>query len=623
MLEFFRQHIGGLLGAVIVGALVFAFALSFGAQSSGWGKGQSEGVSASVDGVDITESTFRYALNLLGGRDVAQDSAQYEQVRMTALEGLVERQLLLNTAASAGISASADEAEERIVRNEIYLTVPVARLAERLQRSFMMSPTMAAQVLIKTGHQVRQSFDDAEGVFDVEGYQKWVRYYLQVTEDAFVEQQRLELIAERVRRLLVSGIRVSEREVRDAYERDNDTASISYIRLIPGYFADRLDPAPEELKAYADGHKDEVTQYYETNKFKYTNLEKMARARHILIKVAEDATDEEKTNARTEIDGLLERVKAGEDFTELARQHSEDPGSGLKGGDLGFNPKGRMVPEFDEVMFSLEPGQVSEVVSTKYGFHIIKLLAFREGNISVEEATEEIADILYRRSEGRKRAAATAAEYLAKLREGATMESLIPAETEDKAPDHLKIKVRSSTPFSRSATNIPGLGRAQDVIAAAFELSLESPLPDKVFELHDDFVVLKLKERTVPSDDDFAKQKGELTEELLALKQSSWLRDRVADMKTAAEKEGSIEAQLTGAAGPVSDSPRESPRADMPLGPDDDQGQASERKPSAKPTGSAAPETPREETPVGGAGEADEEADEADEADEEIEDGIE
>jgi peptidyl-prolyl cis-trans isomerase D len=631
MLEFIRQNIGGLLGAVIVGALVFAFALSFGAQSRGWGKGQSIGTQASVEGVEISETDFKYAVNMIGGRDVSQDAAAYDQLRRTALEGLIERQLLLNLALSTGISASRDEAEDRIVGGEIFLTVPVEKLAERLQSSFMMSPTMATQVLIKTGHQVRRGFENTEGIFDLEEYQNWVRYYLQVTEENFIEQQRLEVIAERVRRLLASGIRVSEQEVRDTYERDNDTASISYIRLLPGYFADKLDPTPEDLAAYAEGHTEEVAQYYETNKFKYTNLERMARARHILIKIAEDAEEQEKTRARQEMDGLLARIEAGEDFATLARQHSEDPGSGLKGGDLGYNPRGRMVPEFDEVMFSLEPGQVSDVVETKYGLHVIKLIGFREGNISLEEATEEIADILYRRAEGRARAEATAEEYQAKLKEGASMDSLVPAAEEgDKAPDHLKLKVRHTAPFSRSATSIPGLGRAQEIVAAAFELTPDASLPERVFKVHDDFVVFSLKERSVPNDDDFDKQRDELKEELLALKQAAWLRDRIRDLKSAAEKSGEIQSQLA-ATPTIAPGRREGPAADMPLGPEGDEGSASPADEPREPAAGGAPpssgdeEDEADDEPDEEPAEAAEEPGQADEADEadEAEDAVE
>ena len=87
---------------------------------------------------------------------------------------------------------------------------------------------------------------------------------------------------------------ISQDEVRAAYYRNNDNATIEYIRLIPSYYADRLDPSVEELAAWTTANKTAIGEYFENNKFRYTNLEKQVRARHILLKVSEDATDEER-----------------------------------------------------------------------------------------------------------------------------------------------------------------------------------------------------------------------------------------------------------------------------------------------------------------------------------------
>jgi hypothetical protein len=265
------------------------------------------------------------------------------------------------------------------------------------------------------------------------------------------------------------------------------------------------------------------------------------------------------------------------------------------------------------------------VVETKYGFHIIKLLGFREGNISLEEATEEIADILYRRSEGRNRAEATAKEYLARLKEGAPMASLVPAADGDKAPDHLKLKVRDTAPFSRSSTSIPGLGKAQEIIAAAFELTPDASLPEQLYEVQDDFVVFSLKERSVPNDDDFDKQKEQLTEELLALKQAAWLRDRIRDLKSAAEKSGDIEAQLGASPATAPPGSRDGPAADLPLGPEGDEGVATPADEPTRPERGAIPpptdgeEDEPDDEPDDEPAEAAEEPDEADEAKDAVE----
>ncbi|MDJ0762352.1 MAG: peptidylprolyl isomerase [Myxococcota bacterium] len=545
MLEFFRQHVAGFFGIVIVGVLALAFALSFGAQSAGWGKAQSERFAATVEGVDIPETTMQYAFNLSGGNTTDQTDVQRSAFKLSVLSGLIERQLLLNMAQQLQITASKEEAEDRIIDNKIYLTRPLKDLTDQVASSYFIDPSLISRILVSDGHRVRQSFTNAAGKFDLETYQKFVRYYLQMTESDFVEQQRLELIAERMRQLMVNAVRVSPEEVRSTYEREHDTAEIAYIRLIPSYFSDGLAPTSTELTEWASTHPDEVKQYYETNKFRYTNVERMARARHILIKVAEDATDADKAAARVKIDNLLARARKGENFAALAKAHSQDEGSAVKGGDLGFTPRGRMVPAFDDAMFAATPGKITDVVTTKFGYHIIKVEAFREGNVSLEEATPEIAEKLYRETRGKELAESTAEAFLTRLKNGEAMADLIPKPDDDKASHHLGLKMLTSRPFSKSATSIPGIGEAPEMATAAFALSDEHPVPDKVFELRNTYYVIRLEEKNQPNDEEFEKLKASLENKLTAMKQGAWLRDQVDVLKRRVENEGQLAIHYT------------------------------------------------------------------------------
>lgn len=123
--------------------------------------------------------------------------------------------------------------------------------------------------------------------------------------------------------------------------------------------------------------KIEVTEkdmqlYYKIHREEFMTPE-MARARHILIRADKKASAEDRKRARERADGVLLKLKAGEDFAKLASEFSEDPGSKEKGGDLGFFSRGRMAPDFEEAVFSMKPGKVSEVVETEAGFHIIKM----------------------------------------------------------------------------------------------------------------------------------------------------------------------------------------------------------------------------------------------------------
>lgn len=117
-------------------------------------------------------------------------------------------------------------------------------------------------------------------------------------------------------------------------------------------------------------------------------------ARHILRRAPEDAAEEDRNRARQEIEKIADRLAAGEDFAELARQESEDPGTAPKGGDLGSIHRGEMVPSFEEAAFSLQPGQTSEVVETRFGFHLIRV--DEKKTIIFEEARETIRQALER-----------------------------------------------------------------------------------------------------------------------------------------------------------------------------------------------------------------------------------
>jgi peptidyl-prolyl cis-trans isomerase C len=114
----------------------------------------------------------------------------------------------------------------------------------------------------------------------------------------------------------------------------------------------------------------EVKAFYEKNPEKFKQEEAL-RASHILVMVDEKADDATRKKARAQIDRILKRARAGEDFAELAKAHSQD-GSAAQGGDLDFFARGRMVPAFDKAAFALETGEISDVVTTEFGYHIIK-----------------------------------------------------------------------------------------------------------------------------------------------------------------------------------------------------------------------------------------------------------
>jgi len=133
---------------------------------------------------------------------------------------------------------------------------------------------------------------------------------------------------------------------------------------------------------------EELKDYYEKNISRFTSPEQV-KARHILIKVPFGASLEDKAKARDKIKNILEWLKKGEKFETLAEQYSEDITSNKKGGELGYFQRGRMPKAFDDMAFSMKPGQISDVVETDYGYHIIEVQDKREAKTKTFEEVKD------------------------------------------------------------------------------------------------------------------------------------------------------------------------------------------------------------------------------------------
>lgn len=137
----------------------------------------------------------------------------------------------------------------------------------------------------------------------------------------------------------------------------------------------------------------EAKTFYDENP-SYFQVPEQVRASHVLIQVDPEATEEEKAAAKKEAEEVLAKAKAGEDFAALAKEYSDDPGSKDTGGEYTFG-RGKMVKPFEDTAFALEPGQVSDLVETQFGYHIIKLSEKTEaGTTSFEQAKERIVPYL-------------------------------------------------------------------------------------------------------------------------------------------------------------------------------------------------------------------------------------
>ncbi len=173
----------------------------------------------------------------------------------------------------------------------------------------------------------------------------------------------------------------------------------------------------ESTIAVSDG---DVSSFYQQNPDKFKEPEAV-HAAHILIRTPENADAAAKSKAHAEAEKVLAQARRGGDFAALAKQYSQDAGSAANGGDLGFVPKGQTVPAFEQAAFALKPGQLSGVVESPFGFHIIKLFEHRaERTVPLQEVKPQVEQFLKQQQLQQKTAA-----YVDKLKAKAKVEILI------------------------------------------------------------------------------------------------------------------------------------------------------------------------------------------------------
>lgn len=250
----------------------------------------------------------------------------------------------------------------------------------------------------------------------LQAYQTWVRQRMQRSVPEFEEAVRRDLVIEmRLKRLVTDNVLVSEEEMKRAYKQVNDKVQIEYVKVPAQPFRSQIQPDEEKIKEFYEQNKSryttqetrsvkalrvrvadipapevseaELRAFYDRNVSRYQVDERVRASHIILMTMGKSDADVKQTEARAQ--EVLGKVKAGGDFAELAKQYSEDPGNKDKGGDLGWVVRGQMVPAFEQATFALQPGQISDVVKTEYGYHIIKV---HERDTAHMQSFDEVKD---------------------------------------------------------------------------------------------------------------------------------------------------------------------------------------------------------------------------------------
>ena len=533
MLDRMRRHKGWLKWslAIVILAFIVLYIPSF-LRSDAAGNND---VVASVEGRDITVARFRQAYQrqmqayrAQFGGNVDEQMLKQLGIDQRIVQQMIEEEAALAEAGKLGIRTSDEEVRARIASmpglQENGQFIGEQRYRQLLQ---MQTPPL--------------------------------------TERDFEEQIRRGITIEKFRAALTNWISVSDNEVEEEFRRRNEKVKLAVVSFAADKFREGLEATDAEISAYYEAHKnelkvpekrkvkyalvdmqairnkttvspDDIKRYYEDNEQQYSTPEQV-RASHILLKT--EGKDDAAVKKQAE--ELLAKAKAGADFAKLASQYSEDEVSKAKGGDLDFFPKGQMVPEFDKVAFSLKPGEISDLVKSQYGYHIIKVTDKKPATKkSLDEVRAQIEDQL-KWERAQAEAQRIADDVAGKLKK--------PADFDGYAKGR-GLTVGESSFFGRDEP-IAGLGMAPAVAERAFQMK-EGEVSDSI-RTPQGFAFISLLGRQDPYVPKLDEVKAKVREEVLKKKAADVAKQKAAaigaQMKTgdfnAAAKAAGLEVKTT------------------------------------------------------------------------------
>ena len=494
------EKLKGFLLVLLVVLLSAVFALQFGGgQAEGCAAGGSSYLARVYD-TTLSRGDFDAAYAIGNFGRLPAETQRALRLPSLVLNGLIDRTLLAREARKVGFEVSEDEVMQRFVNDGV----------------IMLSLGLGAPPEVPQG-EIPVSFQDKDGTFNAELAKRYIENGLRRSVGEFAQSQVDEYLAARMRDLVGSTVNVSDAEAWDDYVRENESAEVKYARFSPTYYGKRFArPSNDALEAWIADNGERLDRQYEANKFRYTNLDKQVRAKHILVKTGSYATDEDRIRAKAKAERLLGRAQAGEDFSTLARNESDDRITGPKGGDLGYQAKGTMPEAFDEAAFSLEVDEISDVVETDFGYHIIKVTGVREGDVPKDEAVRELAEDLYRadwiESETKNRAAA--ALGLWKTSGEAALRSRLKAEAQKGPESGLAPQLKESGRLGRANAPVAGLP-TQAMLDAVFNVEADESFPSKPVKMGRDWVVFEIIDRERPSEEAFSADLRDSTREVL------------------------------------------------------------------------------------------------------------
>ena len=379
---------------VLFGIIVVVFVFFYGFSDLRKSK---ETALASIGEKKITVSEYQeaYKTMLQFYRNIYQGQLSEEMIKQMglkqkALENLIDREIMLQEADRMKLYAAPGEISRNIMQSQVF---------------------------------------QEKGVFSQALYERALRYYGISVAD-FEKNQERELIIKKLEDIVKSGVKVSDKELKEQFLVENEKIKIDYVCFNPETIKDSLPVSEQEIEGYYKKHSEEfrkpetakaqyivvspqdyenkavvsdkdIKEYYQTDIERFSEPKKI-KARHILLKVGKGDASEKEQAIRKRAEELLQKLKNGEDFAKLAEKNSEDTVSAKKGGDLGFFKKGDMVKPFEEAAFSLKTGELSPLIRTTHGFHIIRVDDMKEAYTKSFDEAKPVLEKELKQEEAKK-----------------------------------------------------------------------------------------------------------------------------------------------------------------------------------------------------------------------------
>jgi len=377
----------------------------------------------------------------------------------------------------------------------------------------------------------------------------------QMTLQQFQEQLRQDVTANKIFNLITDPVRVSDAEVRQQFEKQNEKAVFDYVVLKPADLESQITVTPDALAAYYKQHQSSynsperrklevllanstqigaqiqisdaaVDQYYKQNIATYTHPEQV-KASHILIKYPSTSpTAAEIAATKAKAEDVLKQVQAkGADFAALAKKYSQDDATASLGGELGFIQRNQTVANFEKAAFSLPVGQISDLVQTEYGFHIIKVEAHNPASVQSEaEVHDQIVQQL------QKDQAVDKAQGL--MNQAASMAQNTPL---PQVAQKLNLQYFTTAPIGRTDP-VTGVGVNPDFANAVFSTNAGGITPP--VQVAQGFAVAKVDQVIPPGPQPLDAVKDTVTADYKQEQAKNLAQTRAKGLAAAASKEG-------------------------------------------------------------------------------------